>query len=246
MTSNASSNPHQQPVIHRYIDQAAWIQACSTRIVQALRTDLLSSKNVLLLVSGGSTPISVFHALAEADLPWPQITVSLVDERVVAMGQPGRNADLLGEHLFTGAATKARFWPLLDTTIDPAQAARDASRRLTSESLPISVVVLGMGGDGHTASLFPGASNLDAALTSSEPYAAVNASHCPGAGNWPQRVSLTPAGLGMARRRLLLLSGTHKLAVFEQACSKYSNARQAPIRTTWETPGAALAVHWHP
>ncbi len=240
------SNPHQQPLIHRYIDQAAWVRACSSSIVQALRTDLLSSKNVLLLVSGGSTPIPVFHALAEADLPWPRITVSLVDERVIDAGQPGRNADLLSEHLFTGAATKARFWPLLDTDIDATHAAHHASLRLASESLPISVVVLGMGDDGHTASLFPGASNLDAALANPQPYAAVDASHCPGAGNWPQRVSLTPAGLGMARRRLLLLTGMHKLTVFEQACSKYTHARKVPIRTTWETPGAALAVHWHP
>ena len=246
MIIHSPLSPQQPPVIHRYVDQTAWVRACSTTIVQALRTDLLSAKNVLLLVSGGSTPVPVFHALAEADLPWPQITVSLVDERVVAAGQPGRNADLLREHLFTGAATQAHFWPLLDTAIDPAQAAHDASERLASESLPISVVVLGMGGDGHTASLFPGAGNLDAALANPEPYAAVDATHCPGAGDWPQRVSLTPAGLGMARRRLLLLTGTHKLAVFEQSCSKYPNARQVPVRTTWETPGAALAVHWHP
>ncbi|HEN47245.1 MAG TPA: 6-phosphogluconolactonase, partial [Mizugakiibacter sp.] len=146
MTANTPVNPHQQPVIHRYIDQTAWVRACSTIIVQALHADLRSSRNVLLLLSGGFTPIPIFHALAEADLPWPQITVSLVDERIIAAGQPGRNADLLSEHLFTGAAAKARFWPLLDTDLDPTHAAYDASQRLAGESLPISVVVLGMGG----------------------------------------------------------------------------------------------------
>jgi len=103
--------------------------------------------------------------------------------------------------------------------------------------------VLGMGGDGHTASLFPGMHGLDAALTSHESYVAVDASGCPGAGAWLRRISLTPAGLAPANSRILLLRGADKRVVFEQALAG-TDPHELPVRIAFTTPGATLDVYW--
>ena len=100
-----------------------------------------------------------------------------------------------------------------------------------------------MGGDGHTASLFPGMRGLEAALASEDANVAVDARGCEGAGPWPTRISLTPAGMSGAALRLLLLRGEDKRVVFEQARSG-TDAREMPVRAAFELPGAPLQVYW--
>src|SRR3546814_8470575 len=86
-----------------------------------------------------------------------------------------------------------------------------------------------MGDDGHTASLFPGMLGLEQALASPTAYVAVDASGCPGSGQWPRRISLTPAGLEPSRMRLLLIRGEHKRRLFERAMDG-TDPLELPIR----------------
>jgi 6-phosphogluconolactonase len=100
-----------------------------------------------------------------------------------------------------------------------------------------------MGDDGHTASLFPRMRGLDDAIASTQAYVSVDAEGCPGAGAWPRRISLTPAGLAPARTRLLLIRGRDKRDLLERV-ARGTDPREYPVRIAFTTPGAALHVHW--
>ena len=221
-------------------DQWAWAAAVS--VSAALRRDLESRPRARLLVSGGSTPAPVFHALSQAPLEWSRVDIALVDERWLLPGDPDSNASLVREHLLRGHAADARFESLTrpGRSIDAAVA--DANLLARN---PPAVVLLGMGSDGHTASLFPHMRGLEDALSSPNPYVAVDATGCPGAGPWPLRISLAPAGLEPAATRLLLIRGRDKRDVFERAIAG-EDPRELPVRIAFRTPGATLHVHWSP
>ena len=224
---------------HAWPDAEAWTHACTAAIVDALHARLRERPRAKLLLSGGGTPGPVYAALAGADLDWMRIDVCLVDDRWVPADDPGSNARLLRETLLRGDAAIA-FHPLVDIAAGleaSVQAASDAAARQ-----PADVVVLGMGDDGHTASLFPGMRDLDAALRARAAYIAVDASGCPVAGRLTTRISLTPAGLAPAHTRLLLLRGADKRAVFERAAAGDDPAAM-PIRIAL-APDAPLQVHW--
>ena len=225
---------------HGNDDQWAWAAAVS--VTAALRRELEARPRARLLVSGGTTPAPVFHALSQAPLDWSRVDIALVDERWLLPDDPDSNASLVREHLLRGHAAEARFESLTrpGRSIDAAVA--DANLLAAN---PPGIVLLGMGSDGHTASLFPHMRGLDDALTSPNPYVAVDASGCPGAGSWPLRISLTPAGLAPATTRLLLLRGSDKRDVFERALAG-DDPREMPVRMAFRTPGATLHVHWSP
>ena len=225
---------------HGNDDQWAWAAAVS--VTAALRRELEARPRARLLVSGGTTPAPVFHALSQAPLDWSRVDIALVDERWLLPDDPDSNASLVREHLLRGHAAEARFESLTrpGRSIDAAVA--DANLLAAN---PPAIVLLGMGSDGHTASLFPHMRGLDDALTSPNPYVAVDASGCPGAGSWPLRISLTPAGLAPATTRLLLLRGSDKRDVFERALAG-DDPREMPVRMAFRTPGATLHVHWSP
>lgn len=229
-----------------YANVEAWTLAAAEAISGSIQMTLGSHGRALLLVSGGGTPEPVFAALAGMKLPWPQITVSLVDERVTH-DIAGRNDALVRRTLLRNGAQAAHFQPLLQdgAELDARAAADAASTWLAKFGIPPSAVVLGMGDDTHTASLFPGSQGLAEALTTETEYSAINAVGCQGAGHYPQRVSLTPAGLAPARKRVLLLRGQDKLSAFERALVA-RDATEAPVCVACDTPGAMLEVYWCP
>lgn len=230
---------------HEYADESEWAKQASAAVRRALQRALDTSAAVRMLLSGGSTPAPVYRALSDADIDWERVEVGLVDERDVDPGADGSNARLLRATLLQGRAAAAGFALLRDThrTIVADVVAANAQWHASTTDSPLAVVVLGMGDDGHTASLFPGAANLDAALASREPYAVIDASGCPVAGAWTRRISLTPSGLSESGHRLLLIRGAEKRAVLARALA-VGDAREMPIRLAFDLPGAALDVHW--
>jgi len=225
---------------HGNDDQWAWAAAVS--VSAALRRELEGRPRARLLVSGGSTPAPVFQALAKAPLDWARVDIALVDERWLLPGDPDSNAHLVREHLLRDHAAAARFESLTREGRNIDAAVADANLLARN---PPAVVVLGMGDDGHTASLFPHMRGLEDALCSPNAYVAVDATGCPGAGPWPLRISLTPAGLEPAGTRLLLLRGRAKREVFERALAG-DDPSELPVRIAFRTPGATLNVHWCP
>ena len=172
-----------------FAGEAVWVSACVEATCAAIAAELSIHPRALLLLSGGTTPAPVYRALAQAGLDWSRVVVSLVDDRDVAPDADGSNARLLRETLLVGRASAATFWPLRETagSLDDAVRAVNARWPADRDRLPIAAALLGMGDDGHTASLFPGARNLDVALASPQPYVAIDASGCMVAGAWPQR-----------------------------------------------------------
>ena len=223
-------------------DAAHWAGAAANDLADALARALAQRDRVRLLLSGGTTPAPVYDRLANADLDWGRVDVGLVDERWLPPDDAHSNARLLREHLLRDAAAQAHFEPFAhagDELGDAVQAANLDARQAAD------VVALGMGADGHTASLFPRMHGLAQALASPQAYVAVDATGCSGAGAWPRRISLTPAGLAPATTRLLLVRGEEKRALLQRALAG-DDPLELPIRIAFTTPGARLRVHWCP
>ena len=230
-------------VWHTFSDVDAWRWASAVAIAAELRRDLQQQARARLLLSGGSTPAPVYRALAKAPLEWDRIDVALVDERWLLPDDPDSNAHLVRTELLTHHAASARFEPTTQPgrTIEQAVALANAHARQ-----PASIVVLGMGEDGHTASLFPHMPGLQMALASPQPYVAVDATGCPGAQRWSRRISLTPAGLRLSKARLLLIRGPRKRELLERALAS-GDVLQWPVLTAFdENLQTPLQVYWCP
>lgn len=227
---------------HACRNDDAWTWSAAVAISAALRRDLQQQPRVRLLLSGGTTPAPIFRALSQAPLDWQRVDIGLVDERWLLPSDQDSNAHLVHAHLLRNNAAAARFETL--TRAGRSIEASVSAANLHAREAP-NVVVLGMGDDGHTASLFPRMQGLETALASTQAYVAVDASGCPGAGQWPRRISLTPAGVAPAQTRILLLRGAGKRVVFERAVAG-RNALDMPIRMAFTTPGAPLDVYWSP
>lgn len=224
--SEPAASPHLDARIdwRNADDEAAWVASATDAVANALERDLGVHPRALLLLSGGSTPAPVYRALSQRALDWSRVDVALVDDRWVPADDAASNARLARETLLQNAASAATFWPLAtgDVAADDAQAsmarAVDAANALWRErGFVPSIALLGMGDDGHTASLFPGSRGLDHALSTFDAYAAIDATGCPGAGKLPLRLTLTAAGLAAARQRLLLIRGAKKRLVLADA-----------------------------
>lgn len=222
-----------------------WVQ-CSDNaeqvaaLVQAVGDSLaaaLDAGGAVLAVSGGRSPVPLFHALRGADLDWSRVLVTLVDERCVAPDHADSNERLVREHLLAGRAAAARFAGLVR---DPADIAGSVAAA-NAAARPITVALLGMGEDGHTASLFPGAPELASGLDPANParYLAVTPPAAPHA-----RISLTLAALLQSRRLVLAIAGPAKRRVFDAACAALTP--DLPVSALVHQTQAPLDVYWAP
>ena len=242
MASPTTARPDRADLQPRALaDAGAWPDAASGAIAGALREVLARRARATLLLSGGTTPAPVYARLADAPLDWSRVNVGLVDERWVPATDAASNARLVRESLLRGAATGARFVPAAHLDLGLA----DSVARSNALDLADAVVVLGMGDDGHTASLFPAMRGLSEALDAAANYAEVDAAGCPGAGPWRHRISLTPHGLAQASARLLLLRGEDKRLLFARALAG-DDVAELPVRLLFDLPGPRLQTFWCP
>lgn len=228
--------------LHCYESQTQWAWGAAVAISSALSRALQERPRARLLLSGGSTPAPVYTALSKAPLDWERVDVALVDERWLQPDDPDSNAHLVRETLLRHRAAEARLETLTQPGRSIAEAVAVANMHASN---PADVVVLGMGEDGHTASLFPNMIELGHALSTTAPYVAVDATGCPGAGAWLRRISLTPAGLQPAHTRILLIRGAKKRELLDRVVAG-DDPTEYPARIALLTPGAQLQVHWCP
>ena len=215
-----------------YPSREGLMQGLATVIASELRMALRGGR-ATLSVPGGTTPGPVFDALSGEDLDWGRVTVLLNDERWVGEDSPRSNTRLLRERLLVGRAAVAELVPLYA----PLPAPEDGLAKLSegiAPHLPISVLLLGMGGDMHTASLFPGADHLVEALAPDAPV--LMALRAEAAGE--PRITLTARVLKAAKHIHILITGADKRAALERALQL--PVLEAPVRVVLDH----ATVHW--
>lgn len=212
----------------------------ATKVADALRAAIAQRGAAFLAVSGGTTPGRFMAALSREELAWSKVTVTLVDERFVPESSPRSNASLAKANLLQNNAAAARFAPLYHeaTTVEDAAAIADAEFRALP--WPLDAAILGMGGDGHTASFFPDAQGLDGLL---DPASAriVMPVHAESAGE--PRLTLTLPALVGARLLAVHIEGAEKRAVLEAAMAV---EKALPIRTVIDQAPRAAEIYWAP
>jgi 6-phosphogluconolactonase len=218
-------------MIETYANGRALAEAAAAGVAAQLRDGLRTHGRAGLVGTGGRSPAPVYDRLRDADLDWARVIVTLSDERCVPADSPDSNARLLGEHLLTAAGAKAHFIPLWPK---PDPAALEAL-------MPFDAVMLGMGEDGHIASLLPGDPNLERHL---DPACDPLLADVPaGLGSPPlPRVSLTLKALTAARAIFLLIAGGAKRDVVERAMG----GEDLPVRALLRQSGVPVRVLWTP
>lgn len=195
-----------------------------------------------LVVSGGRTPVGLFRALRQSRLDWSRVTVVPADERWVDETDAASNARLIRTELLAEGAAAATFVSLKTPHDTPHAGQTVCGARLAELGIPLDAVVLGMGTDGHTASLFPDAPELAAIVASQDACAGTTPASQP-----MPRMTLTPVMLNAARHRFLHIEGDDKRSVLEAALAG-DDALALPVRLVAHAAGAPdpLQVYWAP
>lgn len=229
-----------RPLENRFDDRETLAAKLAASVAADLEAAIASRGDATLVVSGGSTPRPFFQALARRPLDWDRVTVTLADERWVASEDEASNEALVRRELLVAEAAAARFLPLKNAAATPEEG-RDACEAALSElRRPFDVLVLGMGGDGHTASLFPEAAELAAGLDpeGSRLCLAVRPRMAP-----HPRMSLTLPALLASRRIVLHLTGEEKLGVYERAL-RAGAEEELPIRGVLRRSADRVELWW--
>ncbi|RHW77047.1 6-phosphogluconolactonase [Colwellia sp. RSH04] len=195
-----------------------------------------------IAVSGGSTPKGLFKQLAAMDLEWSKVTITLADERWVNIDSDDSNTRLVHENLLQGYAAAAKFFYLKQGDVLTNETLADLNLAAEKTILPLDVLILGMGEDGHTASLFPCSEQIkqglnpenDNALMSVQPKTAPH-----------QRITFTFSSLSMSKVVILHLCGKAKKDVVNKAIEG-SDLFEMPIRAFLHHPTLNTQIFWAP
>ncbi|GAB3265504.1 6-phosphogluconolactonase [Chitinimonas naiadis] len=227
------------PTLHEY-DSRIDLDICLAREIAAtLETAIESRGAASLAVSGGKTPVGMFQQLRQMRLDWSRVWITLVDDRWLPIDHPDSNERLVRESLLKYQVEAAQFISLYSGDATPEQGCVTIAARLQAIPQPFDVLVLGMGEDGHTASLFPCSSELEraAAPDSTALVAAVNPTTAP----YP-RITLTLAAIAQASKLLVHLTGDKKRAIFEAAMA--NTQQRLPIARVLDAAKGSQHVYW--
>lgn len=198
--------------LHSFINADLLNNDLAHMIAKSLNTAVAQRGHAYLVVSGGKTPIELFKILAQSDISWDNVTITLTDERCVNADDSARNEGMVKEYLLQHKARTARFISLYDDHVNLIDGLNLVEQEISS--LPtFDVVILGMGEDGHTASLFPCSHELSKGLDDNAPAVLlIQPKTAP-----YQRVSLSKKRLLNSRAIFLHLIGPKKWSVLDQA-----------------------------
>ena len=233
-----------EPSVVRFDDVESMTAALADKIVARLSEGVRRRDAASLVVSGGTTPGVLFDVLAARTAPWDRVFVTATDERWVSPDDDRSNEKLVRSRLIRGQAAAAHFVPLMTRHASPAEAEADVDRAVGAMPRPFDVTLLGMGNDGHTASLFPGAKELSLALDLHAPalVRAITPTNVAAAG---PRMSLSLRAILASRLIVVLIRGDEKLKTYRLAMAGH-DVLEMPIRAVLHQSGAPVEVYWSP
>ena len=234
------------PGFHQFASREALAEELAATVATQLAEAIRLRGRATLAVSGGTTPARFFDALSKKDIRWDRVKITLVDERFVEHTSERSNERLVRQHLLVNEAAKVSFHPLCWGDRSKGRQlgsleyeAKDANRLIEPLRSPFDVVVLGMGADGHTASFFPDAPNLDALLDPAQTRRVMPVI-APSGGE--PRLTVTLPLIAGARFLALHIEGGEKRAVLDQALS---DARPTlPIRRVLDAAASKPQIYW--
>ncbi|WP_448547292.1 6-phosphogluconolactonase [Thalassotalea fusca] len=225
--------------LHTYENRNKLDQALAKSVSEILVNAVNVKGKASIAVSGGSTPKGFFNALSQLDLPWQDITITLADERWVTIDSDASNTRLVFENLIQNKAVNAKFFHLKQGEHLNEETLADLNLAANSSILPFDVVILGMGEDGHTASLFPCSDQIDLCLAdNSPPLIKVEPKSAP-----HERISFSFNALKQSNNVFLHIVGTGKEAVLQEALAN-TNVNEMPIRAFLQSPAVNTQVFW--
>lgn len=222
--------------LHQFTDSSALNEDFANRLTAILSAAIAERGAAYLVVSGGRTPQALFSKLSQTDLDWSKVTITLADDRFLPDSEADSNERLVKATLLQHQAAVATFISLYAPTATAELAVPELLQRVNM--LPtFDAVILGMGEDGHTASLFPCSKEISQGLAADAPdLLAVNPTTAP-----YQRISFSKQRLLNSRALFLHLVGASKLTVLEQAQASQDELAM-PIRAFIHHTAPELAV----
>jgi len=192
--------------------------------------------------AGGSTPVELFERLSELDIPWSDVVITLVDERWVEPEAEDSNEHLVRTHLLKNRAAAATFVGMKNPAATAGAGEAECAQQAQKIPRPFTVLILGMGGDGHTASLFPGAKKLAAATDMNSGklcmgIAPLTAPH--------ERMTLTLPAILDAGHIFLHITSLEKQNVLEKAMEE-GPPEEMPIRFILRQQTTPVSIYWAP
>ena len=224
----------------------AWAASIAGRIEETLGAAVIDNGRALFAGPGGSTPSPVYARLAQADIGWDRIAITIVDERYVPETSADSNACLIKDVLLQGPAAKATFIPLYHPEVTVDRAAAVAAKALADAGGRFDAVLLGMGEDGHICSMFPESPTLKTLLSPTLKPNVLGVPHGrDGAAPSLERISITLPYLMSAGRVVLGLKGAAKRSVFEREADgdpavqpiAAMIAAKVPLEVVWTEAG---------
>jgi 6-phosphogluconolactonase len=230
------------PSLQSFADAETVSRELASQITATLGAAIAARGLASLVVSGGHSPKRMFELLRTQELDWSRVCIALADERWVGPEDAASNERLVREVLLKERAAAARFHGLKNGAPTPDLGAVSAWETFARVPRPFDAVILGMGDDGHTASLFPGSPNLPSALNRTAVAGCI--------GMWspspPQaRLSLNLTALLDARRIIVLLTGESKRRTYE-AASASGPLEEMPVRAVLRQSRTPVDVMWSP
>ena len=213
-------------------------------IVARLKQGVAAEGAASLVCSGGTTPGALYDILAQSEAPWSKVSVTLSDERWIAPTEDGSNEKLSRTRLLVGKAAAAHLVPMKTSDATPEAAETTVSAAIAAMPRPFDVTLLGMGDDGHTASLYPHSQGLQKSLDVSDPMLVrgVHTDHAVKTGN---RMTLTLRALLDSQWIVILLKGDSKLRTYNAAIAG-TDVQEMPVRALLNQSKTPVQVCWAP
>lgn len=205
-------------------------------IAEKLQSGINQNGRATLLVSGGNTPKPMFAKLSQIDIDWDCVDIALVDDRWVDTTDSASNEKMAYEALLINKAASAHFYGMKTSHVNAFDAVTEVTKKLSILNKPFDVVILGMGEDGHTASIFPCCAQLDEALTTTKMIMATEPTTAP-----HQRMTFTRHALLNSKQLYLHLVGENKETVLN-AVNANDDIKKAPIKAFLNQADVPMSV----